>query len=246
MESWPYFAVASTLPEFIQALRRSKPSGDLVAWMSSAVGVTPSVVPQELGTLRRLGWADDQSVTERGWALRGEEAAKEASEVLQRYYSDLLQVVERTPEAPVQALRSWLHTNSKLGEVALSRVIRTFLAVRELAQSGTIESTLTHAKRTSGAHTHDPRRPKARTPQQDEAGADDDERDLRSEVSRLKAMIAADARGAGGSLTPAVQEITFPLREGGVIRILAPRALRADDVKRIHALVDLLVVEDNA
>lgn len=219
----------------------------MLSWLTSAVGVTRSVAPGELATLRRLGWVDDQSVTEQGWALRGDHGAGAASETLQRCYPDLLQVVDRQPDTPADALRAWLRTNSELGETAISRVVRTFLGLRELAQTGVIAPAVVRTTRAS----------KPRTPEQGHVGggrrilpdanASHAQDDVRTELAHLRSMIeASQGRPHSGSLTPAVQEITFPLREGGVVRIMAPRSLRQDDVKRLHALVDLLVVEDNA
>lgn len=219
--AWPYFAVVGTLPRFIQALRRSKPSGDLGTWLTTSVGVSRTVARGELATLKRLGWVDDQSVTDRGWALRGENAAEAARETLRKCYPELLNVVERQPDSPGPALQSWLESNTQLGHLAVTRLVRTVLMLHQLAETGAIESP-----------------PPARSGRP--------KRHQRSHSTEGGVWSPGDTVAPRIETVPindrAVQEVAITLPSGD-LRIVAPRSLTPDDVRRIHAVVDLLVVK---
>ena len=238
-EGWPYFKVASTMTRFVEALRRGVPNGDLTSWLTAAVGVTRSVAAGELSTLRRLGWLDGDVVTERGRSLRGDRASEAAAATLQACYPELLQVTERAPDAPEPALEAWLQTNSALGELVIGRVVRTFMALRQVAQTGMLPDTPVRTRRAGSASTPAGSHPTHRT---------SPGRLPRAEAGDREPMEPEGSSGApephtSTSLTPSIQEIVFPLQGGGVVRIITPRTLQAEDIRRIHGLVDLLLVQ---
>lgn len=218
VQSFPYFSVARTLPAFIRALGKSTPTpGDLDKWFASAVGLTPSVIRNERSVFRRFGWVtESDTLTDQAMALRGDQASQVAARVLAEHYQPFMLVLDRGDEDPEGSLESYLLTNTSLGTIARQRVIRTFRQLQELAQTGRI----------SGGELERPtRHSRRRANNVGTTGSPGP--GLRSTSSS-----SMGERNASG-------EVVFPL-ESGSVTIRMPKSLTPDDIKTLHALIDLL------
>ena len=217
---FPYFQVSRTVPGFVRALRKAAPSGDLEVWLTTAVGLKASVARGELPTLERLGWVREGRVSERGFGLRGEHARPVAVETLQAHYAPLVQLAEAHPDSISDSIGSWLQTNTTLGEVARSRILRTFLDIWTIAETG--EPRMDPAPKRQAAER--PRRVAPRTPTHGTTGDVD----------------KAGSEDATLATPPNVRDISFGLASGGLVRLQTPMVLTRADLDIIRGLVALL------
>lgn len=130
---FPYFDVTSALPSFVTAVRRSVPSAPLDQWATANMALKPSIAGSTVSTLKKLGLLNDSGLTELGTGFRTDAGmAASSSQILSAIYHDLEDAYAAAGDGD-EGVDNYLRAYTDLGDLARTRVRRTFKQLRDMA-----------------------------------------------------------------------------------------------------------------